>query len=404
MLWSISWRNVWRNKKRSAIIVSAIGFGLWAGLLFMALSIGWGEQMLQSAFDTRISHVHIFEKGFYESKEIGKSIPSGLEILREVRQRPEVEAAVGRVRVTAMVTSPVTGAGVMVQGVVPEDERLITKIYDMLTEGTYFETNKRNPVILGEKLVEKLEVKMGSKVVLTAQRLDGDITAGAFRVVGIYKTVSSSFDAMTVFVNRGDIDRILGLDGRIHEIAVVARDYETISDLTESISNEHPELNVVMWSDLAPDLGYLEGAMAQLLYIFVVVILLALVFGIVNTMLMSVLERIRELGVLMAVGMKHGRIFLMVVLESIMLAILGGAVGLVVGVASVAFLGRVGIDLSYASETLATWGSSAIIYPHLPLAEYPKLLLLVIVVAVLSAIYPAIKAVKINPVKAIRTY
>jgi ABC-type antimicrobial peptide transport system permease subunit len=106
----------------------------------------------------------------------------------------------------------------------------------------------------------------------------------------------------------------------------------------------------------------------------------------------------------MAVGMKHGRIFLMVVLESIMLAILGGAVGLVVGAASIAFLGRVGVNLSYASETLATWGSSAIIYPHLPLVEYPKLLLLVIVVAVLSAIYPAIRAVKVNPVKAIRTY
>lgn len=370
----------------------------------MAFSIGWGEQMIQSAFETRISHIHICKKGFYASKEISKTIPSGAEILEEVRQMPEVEAAVGRVKVMAMATSPVNAAGVMIHGIVPEDEQQVTRIHEMLTQGDYFNTDRRNRVIVGEKLAEKLEIKLGSKIVLTAQRLDGDITAGAFRVVGIYKTPSSVFDGGAVFVHKRDMDRILGLDGQIHEIAVIARDFKSIPDLARDLRNEHPGLEVITWSDLAPDLGYLRGAMQQMLYIFVAVILLALVFGIVNTMLMSVLERVRELGVLMAVGMKRGKIFLMVVLETVVLAIVGGVVGMAIGSASVAFLGRVGIDLSMASEALARFGTSEVVYPQMPVGEYPRLALLVIVVAVLSAIYPAIKAVKVNPVTAIRTY
>ncbi len=370
----------------------------------MSLNLGMGEQMIESAIETRLSHVQLFKKGFYADKEINKTIPSGSELLGKIRQMQEVEAAVGRVKVTAMAASPVTGTGVMIHGVVPEDEHSVTRIHEMLTHGTYFETDKQNPAVIGAKLAEKLKTKLGAKIVLTAQALDGDITAGAFRVVGIYKTPSSVFDGSAVFVKKADIDRILGLGGRIHEIAIMARDSEGIPDFAGKLERLSPQLEVLTWGELAPELEYTKEAMSQYLYIFMIIILLSLAFGIVNIMLMAVLERVRELGVLMAVGMKHGRIFAMIVLETVLLAISGGIIGMGLGAASIAYLGRTGIDLSIVSKGLASFGASEILYPQMALAEYPKLLLLVIVVAVLSAIYPAIKAVKINPVKAIRTY
>lgn len=370
----------------------------------MSLNLGMGEQMIESAIETRLSHIQLFKKGFYADKEINKTIPSGSELLGKIRQMQEVEAAVGRVKVTAMAASPVTGTGVMIHGVVPEDEHSVARIHEMLTHGTYFETDKRNPAVIGAKLAKKLKTKLGAKIVLTAQALDGDITAGAFRVVGIYKTPSSVFDGSAVFVKKADIDRILGLGGRIHEIAIMARDSEGIPDFAEKLERLFPQLEVLTWGELAPELEYTKEAMSQYLYIFMIVILLSLAFGIVNIMLMAVLERVRELGVLMAVGMKHGRIFAMIVLETVLLAISGAIIGMGLGAASIAYLGRTGIDLSIVSKGLASFGASEILYPQMALVEYPKLAVLVLVVAVLSAIYPAIKAVKINPVKAIRTY
>ncbi len=360
--------------------------------------------MVRTAFDTRISHLHIFREGYYADKTVDKTIPDGTELLEEVRGIPGVESAVSRVKVMAMATSPATGTGVMVTGIVPGDEMHVSRIREMLTEGSYFDTDRRNPAVIGEKLAEKLELKLGAKMVLTAQMLNGDITAGAFRIVGIFKTPSSVFDGGTVFVRKGDIAGLLGLEDRFHEIAVATKSLDLVPELAERVRSKHPELEVMTWGKMAPDLEYSYELMDEFIYIFMAVILVALVFGIVNTMLMSVLERVRELGVLMAVGMTHGRIFLLVVLESVLLAMSGGLAGIIVGAGSIALLERTGINLAIVSKGLASFGISEVLYPSMPLAEYPKLVALVVAVAVLSAIYPAIKAVKVNPVKAIRTY
>jgi putative ABC transport system permease protein len=362
------------------------------------------DQMVRTAFDTRISHLHIFRQGYYADKTVDKTIPDGPELLDEVRGMPGVKSAVSRVKVMAMATSAAAGTGVMVTGVVPEDEMKVSRIHEMLREGVYFNTDRRNPAVIGEKLAQKLEVKLGAKVVLTAQMLNGDMTAGAFRVVGIFKTPSSVFDGSTVFVRKGDIAGLLGLGDQFHEIAVVMNSLDLVPDLAEKLRKMHPELEVMTWGKMAPDLEYSYELMDEFIYIFMAVILVALVFGIVNTMLMSVLERVRELGVLMAVGMTHGRIFLLVVLESVLLAMSGGLTGILIGAGSIALLERTGINLAVVSKGLASFGISEVLYPSMPLAEYPKLVALVVAVAVLSAIYPAIRAVKVNPVKAIRTY
>ncbi|MBU0509151.1 ABC transporter permease [bacterium] len=404
MIWSIAWRNVWRNKKRSAVILAAIAFGLWAGLFSSALSFGMVEQMVSSTIELRTSDLQIHHPDFRAHMEIGNVIPKGEEVLRAVRNEPNVRKATGRAVVAGMASSPLTGTGVVMMGISPENEAAVTSIHTQIIEGDYFASKARNPVVIGRKLAEKLGVKVGNKIVLTAQAADGSIAGGAFRVVGIYKTVSTEFDKRMIFALREDLDHTFEMNGEFHEIAVLGSDVKRLDDLQAALQRQFPNLEVATWRQLEPEMGAMNDMTRQWVYIFLITILLALVFGITNTMLMGVLERVRELGVVIALGMNHAQIFLMILLETIFLTTLGAFIGIGMGAATIEIIGKVGIDLSFVAGGFEMFGMSAILYPSLPLAEYPTIIILVTLTALFAAIYPGIKAMRLNPVNAIRTY
>jgi putative ABC transport system permease protein len=404
MLVTIAWRNVWRNKRRSGVIICAIAFGLWAGLLISGLMYGMGAEMIKSAMSDRIAHVQIHRTGFLAHRDIKLVISDGERVLETVRSAPLVRSAAGRSVIAAMATSPTTGLGVIMYGIDPTDEIRVSDIHSSLIAGTYFNGTQRNPIVIGAKLAEKLGVGIGNKIVLTSQDAQGSIAAGAFRIVGIFKTVSSTFDRTTIFAEREDLDRVYGLNGGIHEIAVIASDVRRIAALTAELRRRFPDLDVEDWKMLAPELGLMTDTTLQFLYIFLVIVLLALAFGTTNTMLMGVMERVRELGVIMALGMRPRTVFLMIVLETIFLALVGGAVGIGLSAGTIAVLARTGIDLSIVSTGLAALDTSEILYPALPAIAYPLMAFFIVVTAIIAALYPGIRAVRLEPVKAIRTY
>jgi len=194
------------------------------------------------------------------------------------------------------------------------------------------------------------------------------------------------------------------LGGAIHEIAIIAKNIKQIEPLAAELKASYPDLDVATWQEIQPEMGVMTAMTEEWLLIFLLIILLALVFGITNTMLMGVLERVRELGVVIALGMNHARIFAMILLETIFLSSIGGALGILLGAGTVAVLARTGLDLSIVEAGLAAFGASSILYPSLPLYEYFIIAALVIAAAMIAAIYPAIKAMRLNPVAAIRTY
>ncbi|MFH1011170.1 MAG: FtsX-like permease family protein [bacterium] len=404
MIWSIAWRNVWRNKKRSTVLLVAVAFGLWAGILNGGITWGMVEQMIHAAIDVRTSHVQIHHPEFRSHKQISDAIPNGPAVLEDVRHLPDVKAAAGRIVLTGMAGSPATAAGVMILGIEPSEEAKVTEVHNKLLEGDYFATKTRNPVVISKRLAENLGVRLGNKIVLTAQATDGSIVGGAFRIAGIYKTVSSQYDKMTLFTLRKDLEALFELDGVLHEIALLAPNSKQVEDLRASLKTTYPDLEVASWMELEPEMALMIGGTEQWIFIFIVIILLALVFGITNTMLMGVLERVRELGVVMALGMNHARIFAMILLEAVFLSGMGGVFGLGFGALTIAVLGRTGIDLSIVQEGFEAFGMSAVIFPSLPFREYPIIALLVILSAILASIYPAVKAVRLSPTSAIRTY
>ena len=404
MLISIAWKNIWRNKKRSLIIIAAICFGLWGGLMSGGIMMGMGESMVNSAIDRDLSHIQIHKEDYLKDKEIINFIPDGKQLIKDIIQIPGVKAVSGRTLIFGMASSPASSFGAKIIGIDPDNAKKVTNISQYLIAGDYFESEYRNPIIIGKKLAERLNLKLRSKMVLSFQGLDGEISYTACKVSGIYKTESAPFDEMNVFVQQKDLYRILKSEPIFHEIAVRVEKSEIIPRVDNIIKTQYPNFQVQNWKEIAPDIAFLMDLMQQFSYLFVAIILFALLFGITNTMLMSVMERVRELGVLIAVGMKKGKVFSMILLETIFLSLTGGIAGIAIGSLSITIFSHTGIDLSAFSASLNSFGAGAMLYPFLPFAMYIILTFMIVFAANMAAIMPAWKAIHLVPSEAIRSY
>lgn len=404
MLLSLAWKNIWRNKKRSFIIIAAITFGLWGGLFSSAIMVGMMESMVETAISRNLSHTQIHSVQYDKEKDVRNYIPDGMAVLERTHTIPGVEAAAGRTKIIGMAASPTSSYGVEIVGIKAEDSRQVTDVYSKIIEGNYFDSSRRNPILVGKKLAERLNLKLHSKVVLSFQNLEGGIAYIACRIVGIFKTNSSQFDEMNVYVKQTDLFRILQTDPIIHEIAIRTEAVEQVEQVKAQLQVVLSSLLVESWIDLAPELAYISESTGTYMYIFVGIILFALLFGITNTMLMSVVDRIRELGILIAIGMRKSKVFIMIVLEAVLLSLTGGICGIGVGIITIAYYGNTGIDLTAISVSLESFGATVILYPFLPVTMYVVLTIMIVIAANIAALLPAWKATHLVPSEAIRTY
>jgi ABC-type lipoprotein release transport system permease subunit len=403
MLPLIAWKNVWRNKRRSGIMIAAVALGLWGGLFAVGIFSGMYDSMVNSSIDRDLGHIQVHAKGFREERLLSMMIPDPAKVVRSIGSIPGVQAVTARTIVEGMGSTASSSEGIRIVGIDPRVERDVTGIAWHLVEGTYFDGNERFPVVIGRKLAEKLNLKIRGKLVLSFQRPDGTIVYGAFRVAGIFDTESTTFDGTTIFVRHEDLDGLLGAT-IIHEIAVRLTTNDSLDTVTGRLATMLPELHVETWQDLAPELKLVAESADITNAIFLGIILLALLFGITNTMLMSVLDRVREFGVLMAVGMKRRRVFSMILMETLFLSLTGGVAGTLLGSLSIAWTGHVGLNLRWVSEGLSQYGISTMLYPVVHTSTYPTLGVMVVVTAAIAAMYPAIKAIRLNPASAIATF
>ncbi|MBE0571192.1 MAG: ABC transporter permease [Ignavibacteriaceae bacterium] len=404
MLLSLAWRNIWRNKRRSLIIIAAIAVGLLCGLFASAVMFGMGESLINSTIDRDLGHIQIHTKAFEDDKLLTDTIPSVQKVLSDIKSQPNLIGASARLIIEGMISSATSSGGVRITGIIPEDEKKVTSIHNQIVAGSYFENEDANQIVLGLKLAENLGIRERSKVVLSFQGLDGTIIYGAFRVTGIFRTESTMFDRSTVFIQENDILSLLSTEPIYHEIAVRLNSVQNVDTVYANLRKKFDDLSIKSWKELAPELKLMDEMIGLQLNIFLGVILFALLFGITNTMLMSVMERIREFGVLMAVGMKRRKVFSMIILETIILSLVGGVVGMILASITIAYFGFAGINLSAFAAGLSEWGLGTILYPVLPISFYLSITVMILLTAVFSAIYPAIKAIKLKPATAIRTF
>jgi ABC-type lipoprotein release transport system permease subunit len=403
MISSFAWRNLWRNKLRSFIIIAAVTLGIFAGIFLTAFTNGMVNSRIQSIISTEMSHIQIHQPGFLDNDQFSLLIENADSVVNLVRNTPDVVAATKRIIINSMVASAETGTGVKIIGIDPENEIKVTDLSSKIISGKHLDTTDHNPVVISERLSQKLKVGLKNKIIITVQDVNKNITGGAFRIVGIFRTDNMMFDEANIFVRSTDLSRLTGLNGReAHEIAILLNSNET-DDVTKTLSCELPNLEVRSWQQLSPEAGYLVSAMNQYMFIFIIVILIALCFGIINTMLMVIMERVHELGMLMAIGMNRVRVFAMIMLETVFLSLTGGITGLIIGYTAIKYFAKAGINLYFWKEAFSELGYSAFVYPVIDSKTMGMTAVLVMIAGIISALYPAYKALKLNPSDAIRT-
>jgi ABC-type lipoprotein release transport system permease subunit len=264
--------------------------------------------------------------------------------------------------------------------------------------------SSREVKLYGMKIRETAwSYREGSKVILTFLDANGTQTGAAFRITGIFRTNNDFFEATSLFVPRDELLRLTGMEeGQYHRIIARLEDNDLTDRASAAVREALPGLEVMNWKQIQTDLAMIADYMNQIYGVFMVLILAALAFGIVNTMLMAVLERTRELGMLSAIGMNRRRVFTMIMLESIFLSIVGGFAGMVVSAVVIAITNHTGINLVKYAEGLEAFGYSAQLYPTIGADFFIMLTVMIVITGIISAIYPARKALQLKPVEALR--
>jgi putative ABC transport system permease protein len=402
MLLKVAWRNTWRNKKRSLLIIASVMIGLFAGIFLMAFYNGMIEQRVNTAIQSEISHIQLHHPEFRKDYDIQYFLKNGNSMLQLIQSNPDVKAAAGRMVMKGMIASASGSAGITINGIEPQTEQAVTGLRGKLIAGDYFTSQKANEFLIGEKLLKKLKLKLHNKAILTFQDKDGNIASAAFRVTGVFKTVNTPYDESNVFVKINDIDSLAGLPGQMNEIALLLQSNQLLGKTETALKADFPGDEIKSWMEISPEIGLTVSVSDQMVYIFMGIILLALAFGIVNTMMMAVLERTREIGMLLALGMNRLKVFGMILMETILLVLAGCPGGILIALATIAITQKTGISFKKFADVYASFGYSDVIYPSLTIRQFAMMLLLVVITAIFSALFPAWKALRLKPAESIR--
>jgi ABC-type lipoprotein release transport system permease subunit len=403
MLLIISWRNVWRHPARSGVLLGAIIAGLWAGIVVSAWTNGMIEQRINRVIQEELTHIQIHDPEYQTEREPAMFVKRVDEIESVLKMDERVSGYTLRTKSDGIIQSPLTSSGVQITGVMTDKEREVTNFHENITHGEYLNHEVRNSILMGRGLAEKLNVEVGNRVVLSFQDLNQEFTSGSFNIVGLYYTGQPAFDEYKVYVRAEDLSGLLSEQQIYHEVAIMLYDSDLSSDVAADLNEQFDDSLAETWTELSPEMRYMTDSGGTYSFYVMVVIMFALAFGILNTMLMSIFERMRELGMLMAIGMGKAKVFIMIMTESVILTFTGAVAGMLLAYGTIEYFSERGFDLTaVGGDTMKEWGYDALVYPIVTGNEYFMIAILVIVTALLAAVYPAIKALRLNPGEVIR--
>lgn len=403
MIFTVAWRNIWRNKARSGVLIGSIITGICAGIVLTGIMMGMYAQRQEDAVRNEVSNLQIHTNDFRADQEAAYTIPNSKEILKSTRERKDVKALSGRIITSGMILTAGSSAGIKINGVDPRDEAATRGLDGKVIKGSFLDSLKDNQILVAERLSRKMQMKVQSRIVLTFEDVEQNVVSASFRVVGMFKTTNPSFDESVVYVNRNSMAKLLRTGPDVHEIAVLLKDKEKAGIVIAEMKKKYPNLLVEDWREIAPEVGLMIDMGAGISKVVIVLILFALAFGIINTMLMAMLERTYEIGMMIALGMSKLKIFMLVVLETVMLVMAGTPFGLLISYALVQYFNARGINLEQYAKGLESFGMTHIVRPHVLPSQYFYILLLVFVTALISSLFPARKALKIDPAESIKS-
>lgn len=400
LLITLAWRNLWRHRARTAVILFALALGVWSMVSLAALVRGSVEQQVTKAILNLTGHIQIHAPGYRDDPVVENSMEGLPPALRTALEGSGVRVWTQRVRVPAVLSSERESAGVTLVGIEPARERGLSFIADAVSQGRYLEAPDDSGLLLGRRLAERLETALGRRVVLMTQDVNNDIADRGFRVVGIFDAEPEAIETGYVFAGRATVQQMLNLQDAISEVAVMTPDRAVLDPLLARLRAAAPGLDVQPWTVVEPLIVLTEKVTNVILIIWYAIVFTAMSFGLVNTLLMAVFERTREFGLFQALGMPPRHILGQVLAESLILLVFALALGNIAALATIGSL-RGGIDLSAFAEGFEMVGVSPILYPKLAPADIAMANVLVFVLGLAASLYPAWRAARRVPVEAI---
>jgi putative ABC transport system permease protein len=404
-LFRLAWRNVWRNRRRTIITIAALMIAATAIVWFRSLVDGMLEDLVRAQMQNGMGHVAVQPVGFEKNPLVDKYLHDPKPLEGIVQSDPLVKSWAPRIEARGLASSPENSLGTTIYGIDPAREKGVSSFHDAIAQGSYFTSANENGVIIGSKMAEVLNIDLGDLVAVLVQNLKGEVAAEAYPVVGIMHTGFPNLDNNLVLMPLARAQQQIGYGDSYTKLVVMAPESSDMAKLKASLAGKinTPGVEVKTWEELYPMQQQLTQLYNASMVFFMVLFIILTSFGMINTILMSVLERINEFGMMAALGMRPGQIFRLIMYEAVVLAFFGTAVGLAVG-GGLAYINTVyGVNLSaftYVTKTLGLF--TTVITTIIKPGAFVLAALTVFITALVSALYPALKAARLRPLAAIR--
>lgn len=399
----LAWRNIFRNKKRTIIAGTAIGVGLAAMIFTDALMVGMKENMIRSATQSFLGEGQIHRKDFRLTQEVEKTINNLDWIVGHLEKDKDVERFSLRSATFGMITSPANVSSIMLYGIQPASERFLSQIDDVIISGDYFKGDGERAIVIGSDLAEILEVGIGDRTVITVTQAEtGDLVQEMFRVSGIYKFDVKEMDTGMAFIMLPKAQEMLGIGKDVHEIALKFKDIRFAEKKENPFWSKYSVdgNEALSWTQLLPQLQAMLGIFWISLLVMGIILFGIVAFGIVNTMFMSLYERMFEFGVIRAVGTRPAGVRKLILMEAGVLSVLSIALGVFLGLALTLIFVKTGID--YRGIEIAGTSFHEMLYPVIHIQQYIIYPAAVFVFTLLIGLYPAEVASKMRISQALR--
>jgi len=405
----MAWRNIWRNPRRSILTICAIAFASLLLVFMLSWQFGSYDTMINSAVKIHTGHLQVQAEGYQDKRNMRLVVPDPAAIGRILDKTPGVDAYTFRANAFSLVSSKDRTYGIAVIGVDPARETNVSTLNKVIRQGSYLSEGDTDQALMGELLAKNLKVGLGDELVVLGQGPDGSIAATVVKVKGIYNSGQDEFDRSSIHIPLRHFQDVYAMRGAVHEVVVLGKSLadvapmkKTVGSAIKSLDTKH-HLVTLDWMDLIP--GLIEGIKMDLIsgLIFYFILIVVVAFSILNTFLMSVLERTREFGVMMAIGTTPGRLTKLLLLESITMTVVGIVVGIIAGCLITWYFQVHGIVISGTSEVVRQFGIPERMFPQLSFLSVTIGPAAVLVITSLTALYPAIKVRRLRPVEALAT-
>lgn len=402
--WRFAWRNIWRHPRRTILTMIAIAFGSALLVFSIGFQLGQYDLMIKGSVSLYQGLIQVQKKGYLDDPKIRTSINNIQQLSANLRQQTHIDSFTARANGFALVSSQKRTYGSLITGVEPAFESTVSILPDVIRKGRYLSNNSANEIVIGESLAKNMQVSVGDELTIMGNGRDGSIAATVLPIVGIFESGSKDIDRNLIQIPLQTFQELFSMGSHGHSIVFyhdqVKQDQLFKSKIQNIISDK--ELVTLTWDEIQPgikqmiELDYSSGW-------FMYIVLIAIItFSILNTFLMSVLERTREFGIMLALGYKPFNIGKLVMLEALILTLFALIAGILLGLAINTYFAVYGLTFEGMDEIASMYNMPSTIYPQISFESTLIGPLVIFVFTLLSALYPAMKIRKLQPVEAMR--